>query len=196
MTMNITNWNVDENRDWYVRLSDSGTDITVELYITQSDAQAQNDRRSYGSAAYGTDVVCTLTADTDYVVNYFQEDYSWHLRVSGQNGDDTKIYKINAFTDLPSIVHSIFRNTDLVSLKSTYEINLHTKYKTARRVPLGIHISDFAVGKTVTFNSTRRGVSEDNQIASLTIRGSVEASGSAVLVNSCDLVKFSDLNKV
>lgn len=196
MTMNVTNWNVDENKDWYIRLEDSGSNITVELYVTESDAQHQNNRRAYGSAVYGTGVDCILTADAGYTIDLFQEDYTWHLQVSGQSGDATKIYKMNAFTDLPSIVHSIFRNTNLISIKSTYEINLHTKYKTIRRIPLGVHIPDVAVGKIITFNSTRRGVTEDNQIAGFTITGRASANGDAQLVNKLDLIKFTNLNKV
>lgn len=194
--MNVTNWNVEENRDWYIRLADSGTDIVVELYISEANAQSQTDRRSFGSAAYGTDVECTLTADTGYSVDYFQEDYTWHLRVSGQNGDSAKIYKMNAFTDLPSIAHAIFKNNSLITIKSTYEINIHTKYKTVRRVPLGIHIPALSVGKIVNFNSTRRGVTENNQIETLTISGTVDSLGSAKLANNVELIKFSNLNKV
>jgi len=195
MTMDVTNWNLDENRDWHVRLEDSGTDITVELYTTQSDAQHQSNRRSYGSASYGSNSECILTADAGYSVDLYQADYTWHLRVAGENGDSTKVYKINAFTDLPSIVHSIFRNTTLISVKATYEINLHTKYKTVRKVPLGIHIPDISVGKIMTFDSTRRGVAEENQISNMTINGVVNNSGDARLTTNLELIKFSNLSK-
>lgn len=193
MTFAITDWNVDENRDWYVRLTELDENILVGLYQSQAEATAGNNRHSYGYADFGTDSECTLTAETGNTIELFQEDYAWHLRVTGQVGDDTLVFKVGQFTDLPSIEHSIFRNLDLIQRKATYEIDLHTHFKTVRGVPLGIHIPDIAVGNKLTINSTRRNVNEVNQIVGHTIAGIVSANGETRLTSSLEIVKFTTM---
>jgi len=44
----LDNWNVLENRRWFVRLMADGTGVNVELYLTQANASARVNRRAYG----------------------------------------------------------------------------------------------------------------------------------------------------
>ena len=44
MAFSIDSWNINPNRAWFVRLSDSGSGISVELYLSPEDAQAQISR--------------------------------------------------------------------------------------------------------------------------------------------------------
>uniref|UniRef100_A0A6M3KI93 Uncharacterized protein n=1 Tax=viral metagenome TaxID=1070528 RepID=A0A6M3KI93_9ZZZZ len=194
MTLLITNWNVEENRDWFVQLSDSGSAILAELFYTKSDAQHGNNRVAYGSGSYGTDQEVILTAESGYSINLFQSEYLWYLKVSGTAGNPTKVYRLKAFTDLDPILHSIFRNTDLITLKATEEINAHTYAKILRDTPLGTHIPDIAVGDVLTINSSRRGVNEQNQILSHIIQG-VISKGDVRLTSNLKIVKYLEITK-
>jgi hypothetical protein len=50
----IVNWNIAENIVWYVRLADVDGVISVELFLTQADAEAQTNMQASGSGSYGT----------------------------------------------------------------------------------------------------------------------------------------------
>lgn len=196
MTLEITNWNISENNTWYVRLFDTGTAIGVGLYTSAQNAIDQTNRNAYGSAEYGTDSDCILTADSGYSISLFQSYYTWHLKVSGQNGDTSpKIYKMSSFTDLEPIINAIYRNAELVEVKSTYEINLHTHSQTVRMIPLGKHITDIFVGGKITFNSTRRNVNEVNQIVGHTITGTVSKGGETRLTSTLKTIRFTTMTK-
>ncbi|KKK75309.1 hypothetical protein LCGC14_2875010 [marine sediment metagenome] len=193
MTFAITNWNIEENVDWYVRLEDAGSDMTVGVYYTESDAQHDNNRVAQLTAiAFGTDVVVTLVAESGQSINLFQPESTWHLRVTGEDGDTGKVFKVKQFSDIDGLSHSIFRNTTLIILKATDEIDKHTYAKIVRELPLGIHIPDIIVGDVITFNSTRRNVNENNQIHSHVISGTIDGSD-VKLTSSLTIVKYLGL---
>ncbi|MFA5706157.1 MAG: hypothetical protein WDA41_07365 [Candidatus Neomarinimicrobiota bacterium] len=166
MAFSITAWNINPNRVWFVRLSDAGSNIGVELYLTQADAEAQTNRQASGSTTgFGSDIEVILTPDLGATVPaVFYLDYTWHLKVSGSDGDETKIFKVKEFVDLDEISHPIYRNTDLITTRATAEIDAHTHAVIRKEVTLGSHIPDIEPGDIVTINSTRRGKDELLQV--------------------------------
>jgi hypothetical protein len=55
MSFAITEWNLNPNQNWYVKISDSGSDILVELYESEDDLTAGTGLTASGSVDYGTD---------------------------------------------------------------------------------------------------------------------------------------------
>jgi hypothetical protein len=170
----ITAWNINPNQNWYVRVSDGSSGITVELYDTQSDAEDQTNLVASGtSSGFGTDKNVTFTTGTD-VVSLFQDTYSWHLKVSGAAADPTKIYLIKQFVDLDDIESPLFSNSDLIPIRAAAEIDAHTHAKIGYNIALGSHITDLECGDVITVQSTRRSFSKTLQVTE--VRTSFKAS--------------------
>jgi len=69
-------WNNAENIVRFVRLSDTGTTIAVELYLTAEDAQAQTNLKASGeSKGYGNPLKIVLTSELGASIALFQEGY-------------------------------------------------------------------------------------------------------------------------
>jgi len=191
--LSVVNWNIDENIVWYVRLADSGSAILVEMYLTQADAEAQtNLQASGGSSGYGSSLEVTLTneEDAETPVTFFRDEYSWHLIVSGQNGDDTKIFKVKEFVEMDEISHSIYRSGDLITARATAEINAHTHAAIVRNVSLGIHLPEIEVGDIAGLDSDRRGVDDLGQIHEHQIIGTPDS-----LVSDIEVRKYLELKR-
>lgn len=193
MSLSIVNWNIDENRVWYVRLSDTGSAVSVDLYLTQADAQAQENLQASGeSSGYGTgmEVMLENETDADVPVSVFQEEYAWHLTVSGQNGDAAKIFKIKEFVEMDEISHSIYRNSALISARATEEINAHTHAAIIRDIALGTHLPEIEPGQIMGINSARRGIDDLSQVAEHMITGTQNS-----LVSSFEARKYMELKR-
>ena len=178
MTLSVLNWNIDENRVWFVRLADTGSAVSVELYLTQADAEAQDNLHASGeSTGYGTALEVTLVNESgaDVPVSLFQEEYAWHIIVAGQNGDATKIYKIKEFVEIEEISHSIYRNSALISARATAEINAHTHAAIVREIGLGTHLPEIEPGQILEVDSDRRGIDDLSQITEHTIIGTQDS---------------------
>lgn len=142
MALSIDNWNIKENIIWYVRLVTGASNIEVELYLSESDATAQTNLQASGnSSGFGSnlDVVLTNEAGATTPVSFFQEEYSWHIKVTGASGDTAKIFKIKEFVELGEIIHSIYRSSDIIQRRATAEINAHTHARITKTALLGIH---------------------------------------------------------
>lgn len=165
--LSVVNWNIDENIVWYVRLADSGSAVSVEMYLTQADAEAQTNLQASGeSSGYGSDLDVTLTNDPDATnpVSLFIDVYSWHLRVDGENGDPVKVYQVKRFVEIDEISHSIYRNSILIAARAAAEINAHTHAEIIRDIVLGTHLPEIDVGQIARLASDRRGVDDLGQI--------------------------------
>src|SRR4030043_279373 len=122
MALSVVNWNITENIVWFVRLVDTGTGISVKLYLSQADAEAQTNLQASGeSTEYGSELDITLDNEegASTPVSLYQEGYEWHLIAAGQNGDPTKIFKVKEFVDLDEISHAIYRNSELITARAT-----------------------------------------------------------------------------
>lgn len=193
MALSIINWNINENRPWFVRLSDTGTAVRVDLYLTQASAAAQTNRQASGiSAGYGAELLITLTNDSGAAVpvSLFRDEYSWHLIVSGQNGDTTKTYRIKEFIEADEISHAIYRNSSLIASRATAEINAHTHAAIIRNITLGAHITSLDVGQIAQLNSDRHGVNDLSQITEIEIIGTPDR-----LINTIETRKYIGLKR-
>ena len=90
---------------------------------------------AYGSSA---DLVLSNVSDMsgETQVSYFQTAVTKHVVVAGESGDSTKVFKLSEFVDLPEISDPIFRNSDLIEIKATAEIDAHTHAVIERDVQL------------------------------------------------------------
>ncbi len=190
MSLSIVNWNIDENHVWFVRLSDTGSKISVELYLTADDAQARTNRQASGeSDGYGVGLEVTLVNDQG-TVSFFQEGCEWHVTVSGQNGDETKIFKVKEFVELDEIAHPIYRTGELITARALSEINAHTHAKIIRSLGLGIHVPDLEAGQILRLQSTRRDLDETGQVFEHRIIGTTES-----LISEVEAVSFLGLKR-
>jgi hypothetical protein len=193
MALSIVNWNIAENIVWCVRLADAGTGISVELYLTQADAEGRTNLQASGeSGEYGSDIEVTLDNESgaSTPVSFFQDGYACHLVVSGQNGDATKIFKVKQFVDLDDIAHAIYRNSKLITARAGAEIKEHTHARITRNILLGGHLPELEPGDTARLNSTRRGLDDRSQVFEHLIRGTLNS-----LVSQVEAVRFLELKR-
>lgn len=198
MSLSIINWNINENRIWFIRLSDTGNAISVELYLTKADAQAQANLQASGeSSGYGSELEVSLANESDAAtpVSFFQDEYSWHLIVSGQNGDPTKIFKIKEFVELDEISHAIYRNSTLITSRATAEIDAHTHAAIIREISLGVHLPELEVGQIGGIDSDRRGIDDLSQVTEMQIIGTINKSGEQSLTNEIETSKYIALKR-
>jgi len=188
----IVKWNLAENREWFVRLSDNGNgEIAAGLYHTLADAQAQTNRQAYGyTAAYGSAVEMLLASDIGGPVAMLQGEYSWHLAVNGQAGDAARIIRVGPFVELPEVSHSIYRDARLIERKAAAEIDAHTHGNRARTVALGIHLPELEPGQIARLNSARRGIDALGQVAGHRITGEPNS-----LTSELDLSFYLELTR-
>lgn len=185
--LSIVSWNIDPNRVWWVRLSDGGSGIRAELYLSQAEAEAQSGVQALGtSAAFGTGQPIVLTNDgaATYPVTLFQDIYTWHLLVSGTDDDPVQIYRVKEFVDLDEISDPIYRNELLIATRGKAEIDTHTHATIAKDIALGSHIPTLEPGDIVQLASARRGKTELLQVMEHRIAGEVSDSGEMSLVSS------------
>lgn len=181
--LSVINWNINENRVWFARLSDTGSAILVELYLTQADAQAGTNLQASGvSDGYGPALEVELVNEVGATVpvTFFQEEYDWHVVVSGLNGDTTKIFKVKEFIEMEEISHAIYRNSSLIAARAAAEINAHTHAAIVRSISLGTHLPEIEPGQILGVNSARRGVNDLSQIMEHVITGTPDSLVSAV----------------
>ncbi len=189
MAFKIAEWNLDPNRHWYVRLSDSGN-VKVELYKTQSDAQSQVNLVASGeSSGYGSELPVELTMDENGSpeIDFFNSSLSYHLKVSGQSGDTAKIFHIKPFVDLPDISHSIYRSEDLIRRRAILEINKGTHYSLVRTLEMP-HNAALDEGTVMKIVSSRRNLDVLATITEYRVIGTVNS-----LIDSIEAVQYEDL---
>lgn len=186
MAFSIDSWNINPNRAWFVRLSDGGSGISVELYLSQAEAQSQTTRQAHGiTAGYGAELGLTLSNDPGaaFPVSLFQ-DYLWHLKVSGASGDAAKVFKVKEFVDLDEIDHPIFRNAALIPLRAAAEIDAHTHALIRKEITLGSHLPELEPGGIVRLSSSRRGRIENLQVVEHRIVGEQSEGGETRLTST------------
>jgi hypothetical protein len=196
--LEIINWNISPNRDWFVRLTDNGTGITAELYLSAADASAQTNRQASGATSgYGSSLNITLANDAGatYPVSEFQAEYTWHLQVSGQAGDTAKTYKVREFVELPEISAAVYRSQDLITRRATAEINAHTHASIIRVAELGAHLPDVDIGQIAQITSASRGIDALGQIDHIIIEGHVTDDGEASLTNTVEVIEYQELTR-
>jgi hypothetical protein len=193
MALSIINWNIDENRVWFVRLSDTGSAMLVELYLTQADAEARANMQASGeSTGYGSAQEVTLVNEVGATVpvSFFREEHSWHIMVAGQNGDTAKIFKIKEFIEMDEVSHAIYRNSSLITARATTEIDAHTHAAIIRTIPLGTHLPELEVGQIMSISSARRGINDLTQVTEYEIIGTHNS-----LISTLKTSKYLELKR-
>lgn len=193
MAFAISAWNIDPNRIWFVRLADAGSNISVELYATQADAEAQTNLQASGATTgFGSSLSVTLTNATGaaYPVSLYQATYTWHLLVSGADGGTAAIFRIKEFVDLDEIDHAVYRNADLIPIRAAAEIDAHTHVKYSRSIQCGRPILDANEGVIAQITSSRRSLSELGQLATHIISGSPSS-----LISELELMTYKALKR-
>lgn len=189
----ISSWNLNPNRLWFVRLADSGSAISVELYLTEADAEARSNLQAEGSSqGYGENLEVYLVSEesTSVQISLFQDFLTWHLKVSGSSGDPSKIFKIREFVELDEVSHPIFRNTGLSLIRAKAEIDAHTHARYNRAVQLGTHLPGINAGDICSLSSVTRGISELGQIVRRQIAGTPDS-----LVDTLEIASFKALKR-
>lgn len=193
MALSVINWNIDENIVWYARLADTGSAVSVELYLSEADAEAQDNLQASGeSSGYGSEMEVTLENESEAAtpVSFLQEEYDWHLIVSGQNGDPVEIFKIKEFVEMDEISHAIYRNSTLINSRAVAEIDAHTHAAIIRNISLGAHLPELEVGDIARLNSSRRGVDDFSQVVEHEIVGTPDS-----LVSNIVTKKYLELKR-
>lgn len=193
MPFAIAAWNIDPNRVWYVRMADAGSNIAVQLYATQADAKAQTNMQASGvTTGFGSSLPVTLTnaGGAAYPVSLYQSTYTWHLQVSGADGDSTAIFRVKEFVDLDEIDHAVYRNADLIPIRAAAEINAHTHARYTRMIQCGLPILAAKEGAIGSITSARLALSEMGQVATHTITGTPSS-----LISELEIMTYKALKR-
>ncbi len=186
MAFEIANWNIAENRLWFVRLEDGGTGIKASVHKNEEDAKSGvNPTASAVASGFGSNLPVSFSSLTRFL-----EQYDWHMLVSGQSGDQTKILKVKPFIDLPEISHAIYANSDLAMRKAKAEIDAHTHVAVRHRVDLGIHKPETDVADVLRIVSVRAGVDMIGQVTEHRIIGEPDR-----LVSSMEITSYMELSE-
>jgi hypothetical protein len=194
----VTDWNVDPNQRWFVKLSDIGSQMRVELFNTQAHAQAGTNRVAFVTVSFGAGVPVNLTPDSsppaygDPLAKY-NTSLSYHLVVNGLDGDSTKIFAIGPFTDLPSIEDPLMLTEAMIQARGEVEINRGTHSRFYTPLTLGRHFPALDEGVIVTLTSSRRGLSNVRQkVLAHTTEARIEENGRLLMFDSLETVEFLD----
>lgn len=188
----ITDWNINPNQNWYIQLEDNGSDITVELYSSQSDAEAGSNLVASGSGEYGTDseVLLTMEESGSPTISFFNSALSYHLKLSGESGDADILFQLYPFVDITEINSSIYRSEDLISRRITKEINEHTHVVINKTLSLPTLIDGLKIQDVLQIDSDFRGKTSSNFVDEINIKGSHNS-----LICSVGCVEYIDFTR-
>lgn len=165
--MNVVSNNVKENRAWYVCMTDTGSGISVSLYRSEDDAEAQANVVAMKSVSYGTFV----QVDFGSTLEKFDVSLGYHLAISGASGDPSPvIIKTGPFVDLPPVSGEVFVNENLAYLRAQRELDLHTHAVLRSNLRVASAVSSLNPGNLVNLSSSRT-FSGKSQVRSITISG-------------------------
>jgi len=186
-------WNIADNRRWWVRLYDTGSAVGAELYLSQAAALAGTGLQASGvSTNYGSGLAVMMVPDDDATVDIepLQNEYSWHIKVSGASEDETRILRVGPFVELPEISHSIYRDARLIEARATAEIDAHTHADIVRTATLGVHLPELEPGNTAQISSARRGFTAIGQVGGHRIAGDRDR-----LTSTLDIHFYTELTR-
>jgi len=191
----ILDWNVNPNQIWYIALigEDEYEDMQVFLYETLVDMYAGTNAVASGTVNSETFQV-VLTDSLDVEMDYYYDDYSVHLTVTGiLYGPVVRYFKIKPLTDISEINHSIYNNSLITLSRGEAELDLHTYAILGRELVLGIHVPELECGNIVELDSTRRNKIENSQVLSQTIVGTQSDDGESSLITTINVVNYVEL---
>lgn len=198
----VVDINLDPNQKWFIRLSDSGFQMLVELFNTLADAQAVTNRVASATVNFGNSVLVTFTADSTPTLSgdpiaKFNSALAYQMKVNGTDGDTTLRYSVGPFTDLPSVEDSLMLTEQIIQARATVEINRHTHTVIRRIMQMKDHTPNLNEGDIVFYSSTRRSiVNLRQQIADLTLQIRQNADGSVDFFDEIETIEWKDFTRV
>ena len=186
MSFAITEWNLNPNRNWYVSVSDSGSGIQVDLYTTQ--AQTNLVASSTGEYGAGTQITLTMADAGTPEISLFNSNLDYHIAVTGEAGDSSKIFHIAPFVDLDEINDGIYKSTALIQARALYEINLHTHTTKERSIDLARPFPEISVGDVLQVQSDMRGIDVLTTVTQTAITGTPDS-----LTAQVETVEYVDM---
>ena len=190
MSFEIADWNINPNRNWYLKLADTGSEISVKLYPTQADAAAATNLVAEGTSSYGTGSESVLAMDDagSPEISLFNTAIAYHLKVSGQNGDAAKTFHVAPFIDLPDINNNIYRSEALIRKKATSEINKHTHTAKIRSIGVGNHNPSLSTNDVLSIQSTMRSLDVLTTVSELIIIATPDS-----LTDQVETIEYTDV---
>jgi len=189
MGFSITDFNINPNQDWYVKISQDGSDILVELYLSEADATGGVDMVASGSTNFGTDSEVTLVMEegSSVQISFFNSDLEYHMKVAGSDSDTTKTFHISPFVDLEEISHNLYQSQDLLTRRAVKEINEHTHTSLFKDLTLATLVDGLEINDILEIDSDFRGKTTNNIVNTITIIGTHNS-----LTCSLSAVEFLD----
>lgn len=120
----ITEWNIDPNLQWFVRISGG----SVTLYLSESDAisdtnsVASSFADSEDKVDFGSDVEFAHIGKT-YKLDFYDDKVPYHMKIEPVGNN---IFRIGPFFEIESEEHAIYKNSDIAGSRALLLINQHT----------------------------------------------------------------------
>lgn len=191
MAFSVYSWNVLENQIWFVRIADAGSSMSVKLFSSLVDAEADQNPVATGvTAGFGVSSVAFSSG-----VEKFNDALDWHIKVNGQDGDPTEIIRVNRFVEGDEISHAIFRNIELARIRATEEVDLHSMMVKNRTIDLAEHIPTLEPGVVAQLSNEVRNRSTLAWVSRVSIVYSLSDDGTSFLGNKVELHEWSQLRR-
>jgi len=191
MSFAITEWNLNPNRNWYVKLADAGSDISVKLYSTQADAAAGSNLVAEGTADFGTGSECILEVGStaNFIISLFNDALLYHLKVTGADADTVKTFHVAPFIDLPGINHNIYRASEIIRKKAVFEINKHTHTHINRSIGIANHNTGLRTDDVINIQSSMRSLNVMAIVKEILITATTDS-----LIDQIETVEYTDVS--
>lgn len=184
----LTDWNVEPNKKYFVKLSDTGSQVLAELFNTSAYAAAGTNRVAYGNCAYGADVELTLTNDSEYPsITYFNFTKSYHLKVTFTAGDSETTYQVGPFYD-KDIHDTLCYTEDQQLARAQLEINRGTHSIDSKTLLRNDHDPDMRDGLVVNLD-TAMFVDQDHMIKTAKIVGRSDG----IILDELEIYRYENL---
>ena len=199
MAFEITDWNLNPNQRFFIRLRDNGTVTEVDIFNTKSDLDSDINRVAFGTIGYGENLGLTVEADTTEpssgeAIGFFNTDLSYHLKVTGLPFDTEKKFQVGPFTDLPPIEDALLVSEAMIQARATLELNRGTHSAFHRSLQLDKHYENLNEGDIISLTITKRGlVSEPNRIDDISIEVNQNEDGELDMFDVLQVTVFEDV---
>jgi len=195
--------NLDPNQRWFAKLSaitseesivDSADEVLVELFNSQSDAEAGINRVAHGSLSFGTAIRVTLTDDPEEPeIGLFNPNDTWHLRVTFTEGDGDAIIEFGPMTDLDEVIDPLLVTDVMCEARAKLEVDSATNMTITRQLSIATHIQELEclpTGDKRNLTDNMRGINQQVRIDKIEIHGDKDS-----LRDILTTVEFKGLNR-
>ena len=199
MAFEVTDWNILPNQRFFVKLSDGGTQMQIDIYNTQADMDASTNRVASATVNFGTDIEATITADSTppssgESLAKFNTDLSYDLKATGIDGDTTKKFQVGPFTDLSPIEDPLLVTEAMIQARATLEINKGTHAKLSRALRLDTHYPALNERDIVTVSSTNRGLSTvRHRVDNIRIEAIINEDKELIIFDTLEATEYKDV---